>query len=78
MVDVVEGRGRADSVFLPCLFRLPAEIGRKKGEKKRVDLEEGGKKGEAWSRFRPQQMSIRGGSLVWTVIDQTSPQTRLG
>lgn len=53
---MAEGRGRADSVFLPCLFCLPAAMGERKKRK-------GGKR-EVWSRLRPQQMLIRRGGLV--------------
>lgn len=46
-VDVVEGRG---SIFLPCLFRLPAVMGERKKKKKkknkRIDLEEEGEERE--------------------------------
>lgn len=53
---MVEGRGRADSIFLLCLFCLPAVMGERK-RKKRVGLKGGG----VWSGLRPQQMLIRRG-----------------
>lgn len=62
----MEGGAGADSVFLLCLFRLPAVMRERKRKKKRVDLaeeEEGEKKGEVWWKLRPQQMLIRGGGL---------------
>lgn len=67
-----EGGVALTSVFLPCLFRLPAVMGeRKKKEKTSVDVEEEweGKKG-------PQQMLIRSGGWVFGQLSTKSTLKR--